>query len=104
MVSTRLTLLLLVLSATWYGVRRSELEQAASEERSSDFEDRLRHLVLTTRDESVEAVERAKEAAVAALRSSLCGLEAEAASSAVAAVAALRSRLSRPLRAQRTNN
>ena len=93
MVSTSLTLFLLVLIATWYGVRRSELERAASEARSSDFEDRLRHLVLTTRNESVEAAERAKEAAVGALRSSLYGLEAQAASSDVAAAATARAYL-----------
>ena len=86
----RLTLLVLIISATWYGIRRSELKRAASEARSSDFEDRLRHLVFTRRNESVETVERAKEAAVGALRSSLYGLEAQAASSDVAAAATAR--------------
>ena len=90
LVSTVLTLPVLTNSVTWYGVRRSELERAAIEARSSDFEDRLRHLVLTTRNESVEAAERAKEAAVGALRSSLCCLEAQAASSDVAAAATAR--------------
>lgn len=74
-----------VVCGTWYGVRRSELERAASEARSRDFENRLRDLILTTRNESVAAAERAEEAAVGALRSSLCGLEAQAASADVAA-------------------
>jgi hypothetical protein len=89
----RLTLLVLVLSATWYGVRRSELERAASEARSTDLEDRLRDLILTTRNQSVAAAERAEEAAVGALRSSLCGLEAQAASADLATATTARSYL-----------
>ena len=89
----RLTLLLLVLSTTWYGVRRSELERAASEARSRDFENRLRDLILATRNESVAAAERAEEAAVGALRSSLCGLEAQAASTDVAVATTARAYL-----------
>ena len=89
----RLTLLLLVLSTTWYGVRRSELERAASETRSRDFENRLRDLILSTRNESVAAAERAEEAATGALRSSLCGLEAQAASADVAAATTARAYL-----------
>jgi hypothetical protein len=54
------------------------MDQAASETRSRDFENRLRYLILTTRNESVAAAERTEEAAVGALRSSLCGLEAKA--------------------------
>ena len=80
----RITLVLLVVCGTWYGVKRSELERAASEARSTDFENRLRYLILTSRNESVAAAERAEEAAIAALRSSLCGLEAQAASADVA--------------------
>ena len=59
---------------------RSELERAANEARSTHLEERLRDLILTTRNESVAAAERAEEAAVGALRSSLRGLEAQAAS------------------------
>lgn len=89
----RITLVLLVVCGTWYGVRRSELERAASEARSRDFENRLRDLILTTRNESVAAAERAEEAAVGALRSSLCGLEAQAASADVAAATTARAYL-----------
>ena len=89
----RITLVLLVVCGTWYGVRRSELERAASETRSTDLEDRLRDLILTTRNESVAAAERAEEAAVGALRSSLCGLEAQAASADLAAAATARAYL-----------
>ena len=89
----RITLVLLVVCGTWYGVRRSELERAASEARSTDLEDRLRDLILTTRNESVAAAERAEEAAVGALRSSLCGLEAQAASADLATAATARSYL-----------
>ena len=83
----RITLVLLVVCGTWCGVKRSELERAASESRSTDLEDRLRDLILSTRNESVAAAERAEEAAVGALRSSLCGLEARAAGADVAAAA-----------------
>ena len=89
----RITLVLLVVCGTWYGVRRSELERAASEARSTDFENRLRYLILTSRNESVAAAERAEEAAIAALRSSLCGLEAQAASADVAAATTARAYL-----------
>ena len=89
----RITLVLLVVSGTWYGVRRSELERAASEARSTDLEDRLRDLILTTRNQSVAAAERAEEAAVGALRSSLCGLEAHAASTDLAAATTARAYL-----------
>ncbi len=89
----RLTLVLSVVCGTWYGVRRSELERAASEERSSALEDRLTYLILSSRDESVEAAERAREAAIGALRSSLCGLEEQAASTDVAAAATARAYL-----------
>lgn len=84
---------LLVVCGTWYGVRRSELERAASEARSTDLEDRLRDLILTARNQSVAAAERAEEAAVGALRSSLCGLEAQAASADLAAATTARSYL-----------
>ena len=84
---------LLVVCGTWYGVRRSELERAPSEVRSTDLEDRLRDLILTTRNESVVAAERAEKAAVGALRSSLCGLEAQAASADVGAVTTSRAYL-----------
>ena len=89
----RITLVLLVVCGTWYGVRRSELERAASEARSTDLEDRLRDLILTARNQSVAAAERAEEAAVGALRSSLCGLEAQAASADVAAATTARAYL-----------
>ncbi len=89
----RITLVLLVVCGTWYGVRRSELERAASEARSRDFENRLRDLILTTRNQSAAAAERAEEAAVGALRSSLCGLEAQAASADVAAATTARAYL-----------
>ena len=72
----RLTLLLLVLSTTWYGVRRSELERAASEARSRDLENRFEALIDEATYRILERAERAEEAAVGALRSSLCGLEA----------------------------
>ena len=87
------TLAVLVDCATWYGVRRSELERAESEARSTDLEDRLRDLILSTRNESVAAANRAEEAAVGALRSSLCGLEAQAASADVAAATTARAYL-----------
>lgn len=89
----RISLVLLVVCGTWYGVRRSELERAASEARSRDFENRLRDLILATRNESVAAAERAEEAAVGALRSSLCGLEAQAASTDVAVATTARAYL-----------
>ena len=89
----RLTLLLLVLSATWYGVRRSELERAASESRSRDLENRFEALVDEATHRILERAERAEEAAVGALRSSLCGLEAQAASADLAAAATARSYL-----------
>jgi hypothetical protein len=89
----RLTLVLLVVCGTWYGVRRSELERASSEARSTDLEARLRHLILTTRNQSVAAAERAEQAAVGALRSSLCGLEAQAAGADLAAAATARAYL-----------
>ena len=88
-----LTLVFLVVCGTWYGVKRSELERASSEARSRDVENRLRDLILTTRNESVAAAERAEEAAVGALRSSLCGLEAQAASADMAAAATARAYL-----------
>ena len=89
----RIILILLVVCGTWYGVKRSELERASSEARSRDFENRLRYLILTTRNESVAAAERAEEAAVGALRSSLCGLEAQAAGADVAAATTARAYL-----------
>ena len=58
----RIILILLVVCGTWYGVKRSELERASSEARSRDVENRLRDLILTTRNESVAAAERAEEA------------------------------------------
>ncbi|QNG27767.1 hypothetical protein [Synechococcus sp. HK01-R] len=81
----RITLVLLVVCGTWYGVRRSELERAASEARSRDFENRFEALIDEATDRVVERAERAEEAAVGALRSSLCGLEAQAAGADVAA-------------------
>ena len=89
----RITLVLLVVCGTWYGVRRSELERAESEARSTDLEDRLRDLILSTRNESVAAANRAEEAAVGALRSSICGFEAQAASADVAAATTARAYL-----------
>lgn len=89
----RITLVLLVVCGTWYGVRHSELERAASEARSRDFENRLRDLILTTRNESVAAAERVEEAAVGALRSSLCGLEAPAAGADLVVAATARAYL-----------
>ena len=89
----RIILILLVVCGTWYGVKRSELERASSEARSRDVENRLRDLILTTRNESVAAAERAEEAAVGALRSSLCGLEAQAAGADVAAATTARAYL-----------
>jgi len=76
----RLTLFVLVLSLTWYGVRRSELERAASEARSRDLENRFEALIDEATYRILERAERAEEAAVGAFRSSLCGLEAQAAS------------------------
>jgi len=90
---SRIILILLVVCGTWYGVKRSELERASSEARSRDFENRLRDLILTTRNESVAAAERAEQAAVGALRSSLCGLEAQAAGADVAAATTVRAYL-----------
>jgi len=89
----RLTLLLLVLSCTWYRVRRSELERAASEARSRDLENRYEALIDEATYRILERAERAEEAAVGALRSSLCGLEAQAASADLAAAATARSYL-----------
>lgn len=85
----RMGLVLMVGRSMWCGVRCSELERAASKSRSTDLEDRLRGLILTTRSQSVAAAERAEQAAVGALQSSLGGLEAQAASGdlAVAAIA-----------------
>jgi hypothetical protein len=89
----RITLVLLVVCGTWYEVKRSELERAASEARSADFEDRLRYLILWSRNESVAAAECSEEPAIGALRSSLCGLEAQAAGADVSAAAAARAYL-----------
>ena len=89
----RITLVLLVVSGTWYGVRRSELERAASEARSRDFENRFEALIDEATDRIVERAERAEEAAVGALRSSLCGLEAHAASTDLAAATTARAYL-----------
>ena len=89
----RLTLLVLVLSATWYGVRRSELERAASEARSRDLENRFEALIDEATYRILERAERAEEAAVGALRSSLCGLEAQAASADLEAATTARSYL-----------
>ena len=89
----RIILILLVVCGTWYGVKLSELERASSEARSRDVENRLRDLILTTRNESVAAAERAEEAPVGALRSSLCGLEAQAAGADVAAATTARAYL-----------
>ena len=75
----RITLGLLVVCGTWCGVKRSELERAASEERSTDYEVRLQYLILTSRNGSVAAAECTEEAAIGVLRSSLCGLESQAA-------------------------
>ena len=81
----RLTLLVLIISATWYGIRRSELERASSEARSRDLENRFEALIDEATYRILERAERAEEAAVGALRSSLCGLEAQAAGADVAA-------------------
>ena len=89
----RLTLLLLVLSTTWYGVRRSELERAASEARSRDLENRFEAFIDEATYRILERAERAEEAAVGALRSSLCGLEAQAASADLEAATTARSYL-----------
>ncbi len=87
------TLLVLALSATWYGVRRSELERAASETRSRDLENRFEALIDEATYRILERAERAEGAAVGALRSSLCGLEAQAASTDLATAATARSYL-----------
>jgi len=89
----QINIVILVVYTTWYGVKRSELERASSEARSRDVENRLRDLILTTRNESVAAAERAEEAAVGALRSSLCGLEAQAAGADVTAATTTRAYL-----------
>lgn len=82
-----LTLLVLVLSSTWYGVKASELERAASETRNTDLEDRFRDIILTTRNQSVAITERAEQAAVGLLRASLCGSEEQSVSGGLAAAA-----------------
>ena len=89
----RITLVLLVVCSTWYGVRRSELERAASEARGRDFENRFEALIDEATERVVKRAERAEEAAVGALRSSLCGLEAQAAGADVAAAATARAYL-----------
>ena len=89
----RITLVVLVVCGTWYGVRRSELERAASEARSRDFENRFEALIDEARYRILERAERAEEAAVGALRSSLCGLEAQAASADLEAATTARSYL-----------
>lgn len=83
----------LIVCGTWFGVRRAELERAASEARNTDLEDRLRDLILTTRNESVAAAERAEVAAVRALRSNLCALESQAANAEVEAATTARAYL-----------
>ncbi len=89
----RITLVLLVVCGTWYGVRRSELERAASEARGRDFENRFEALIDEATERVAKRAERAEEAAVGALRSSLCGLEAQAASADVAAATTARAYL-----------
>jgi len=76
---------LFVACGTWCGVRCSELERAGSEAHSRDFENQLRDLIFTVRNESIAATEYAEEAAIAALLSSLCGIEAQIASADLAA-------------------
>ena len=88
-----ITFVLWVVCGTWYGVRRSELERAASEARSRDFENRFEALIDEATERVVKRAERAEEAAVGALRSSLCGLEAQAASADVAAATTARAYL-----------
>jgi len=89
----RISLVLLVVCGTWYGVRRSELERAASEARSRDFENRSEALIDEATERVVKRAERAEEAAVGALRSSLCGPEAQAASTDVAVATTARAYL-----------
>ena len=89
----RITLVVLVVCGTWFGVRRSELERAASEARSRDFENRFEALIDEATERVVKRAERAEEAAVGALRSSLCGLEAQAASTDVAVATTARAYL-----------
>lgn len=83
----------MVVCGTWFGVRRSELERAASEAHSRDFENRFEALIDEATERVVKRAERAEEAAVAALRSSLCGLEAQAASADLAAATTARAYL-----------
>lgn len=87
------TLALLIVCGTWCGVQRSELERAASDARSRDFENRFEALIDEATERVVKRAERAEEAAVGALRSSLCGLEAQAASADVAAATTARAYL-----------
>jgi hypothetical protein len=89
----RITLVLFVVCAAWNGVRRSELERAASEARSRDFKNRSEALIAEATERVVKRAERAEEAAVGALRSSLCGPEAQAASADVAAATTARANL-----------
>ena len=89
----RITLVVLVVCGTWYGVRRSELERAASEARSRDFENRFEALIDEATERVVKRAERAEEAAVGALRASLCGLVAQAASADLVGATTARSYL-----------
>jgi len=91
----RISLVLLVVCGTWYGVRRSELERAASQARSRDFENRFEALIDEATERLVKRAERAEEAAVGALQSSLCGLETQAASTNVAVATTARAYLAR---------
>ena len=89
----RITLVQLVVCGTWYGVRRSELERAASETRSRDFENRFEALIDEATECVVERAERVEKPAVGALRSSLCGLESQAQGADLAAAASARAYL-----------
>ena len=81
----RITLFLVVVYSSFYGFRRSELDGAASEACSTDFEDPLRYLILTTRNQSVAAVERVEEVAIGEPRSSVYGFDEQAAGADVEA-------------------
>jgi hypothetical protein len=93
MLASRITLVGMVVCGTCYRVRRTELERAASETRSRDFEYQFEALIDEVTERVVQRAERSEEATVGAPRSSLCALEAQAASADLAAVTTARATL-----------
>jgi len=77
----------------WYRVRLAELERAAAEALSRDFENRVEAFIHEATERVVERAERAEQVAVGPLRLSFFGLEAQAASADLVAATTARAYL-----------